>query len=169
MSWGPSAAGRSNMNNENKKEVDLLEYWKIILKRKWVMVSFTGALLFFTGIYSFLAKPLYKATTTLLIEDEISKMLNIYETFGYQPQFGQDLRFFNTQLTLLKSLSLSEPPLRRITIEKKKNQPAPLSSSKQKEKTAATMEGVFPDALTPLVEADPEVFGILEDEKKRQW
>jgi hypothetical protein len=31
------------------------------------------------------------------------------------------------------------------------------------------MEGVFPDALTPLVEADPEVFGILEDEKKRQW
>ena len=68
-----------------------------------------------------------------------------------------------------QSLSLSEPPLQRITIEKKKNQPAPLSSSKQKEKTAATMEGVFPDALTPLVEADPEVFGILEDEKKRQW
>ena len=53
--------------------------------------------------------------------------------------------------------------------KKKNNQPAPLSSSKQKEKTAATMEGVFPDALTPLVEADPEVFGILEDEKKRQW
>lgn len=68
-----------------------------------------------------------------------------------------------------QSLSLSEPPLRCTTIEKKKNQPAPLSSSKQKEKTAATMEGVFPDALTPLVEADPEVFGILEDEKKRQW
>ena len=104
------------MNNENKKEVDLLEYWKIILKRKWVMVSFTGALLFFTGIYSFLAKPLYKATTTLLIEDEISKMLNIYETFGYQPQFGQDLRFFNTQLTLLKSLSLSERVARKMSM-----------------------------------------------------
>jgi hypothetical protein len=31
------------------------------------------------------------------------------------------------------------------------------------------MEGVFPEALTPLSVADPEVFGIIEDEKRRQW
>lgn len=28
---------------------------------------------------------------------------------------------------------------------------------------------VFPDALTPLKAADPEVYGIIEDEKARQW
>lgn len=32
-----------------------------------------------------------------------------------------------------------------------------------------TMEAVFPEALKTLREADPEVFGIIEDEKKRQW
>lgn len=54
---------------------------------------------------------------------------------------------------------------------KKKNpvHPPSLFPSKKRRKKEAKMEGVFPDALTPLVEADPEVFGILEDEKKRQW
>ena len=33
----------------------------------------------------------------------------------------------------------------------------------------AAMEGVFPEALKSLKEADPEVYGIIEDEKKRQW
>lgn len=31
------------------------------------------------------------------------------------------------------------------------------------------MESVFPEALQSLREADPEVFGIIEDEKERQW
>ena len=31
------------------------------------------------------------------------------------------------------------------------------------------MESVFPEALRSLREADPEIFGIIEDEKKRQW
>jgi hypothetical protein len=28
---------------------------------------------------------------------------------------------------------------------------------------------VFPEALTPLQQADPEVYAIIEDEKVRQW
>ena len=31
------------------------------------------------------------------------------------------------------------------------------------------METIFPEALKSLQEADPEVYGIIEDEKKRQW
>ncbi|KAK9830959.1 hypothetical protein WJX81_002828 [Elliptochloris bilobata] len=31
------------------------------------------------------------------------------------------------------------------------------------------MKPVFPESLTKLQEADPEVFGIIEDEKERQW
>jgi hypothetical protein len=35
--------------------------------------------------------------------------------------------------------------------------------------TGETMARVFPEALTPLQQADPEVYAILQDEKKRQW
>jgi hypothetical protein len=33
----------------------------------------------------------------------------------------------------------------------------------------AALKAVFPEALTTLAEADPEVYGIIEDEKQRQW
>lgn len=31
------------------------------------------------------------------------------------------------------------------------------------------MQGVFPEALFSLRNADPELFSIIEDEKERQW
>jgi len=104
------------MNKEDRKEVDLIEYWKVIVKRKWVLISFAAALVIFTGVFSFLATPIYKSKTTLLIEDEASKMLSIDETFSYQPQFTRDLRFFNTQLMLLKSNSLAERIARKMNL-----------------------------------------------------
>lgn len=33
----------------------------------------------------------------------------------------------------------------------------------------AKMNDIFPDALKSLKEADPEVYSIIEDEKRRQW
>ena len=68
---------------EIKKEFDLLEYWRVIVKRKWVIMTFAGALLFFVGVFSFLATPKYESTVTLLIEEESSRILSIDETFGY--------------------------------------------------------------------------------------
>ena len=97
------------MNDVDKrKEFDLWKYWRVIVKRKWVIMTFAGALFFFTGVFSFLATPKYKSTATLLIEEETSKILSIDETFGYQSPVFRDLRFFNTQLELLKSKSLAE-------------------------------------------------------------
>jgi len=97
------------MNPEEKaKEIDLRDYWGIILKRKWLALTFAGAVIFFTVVFSFLARPKYKAMTTLLIEEQTSKLLSMEETFGLQSRVVQDLRFFNTQLQLLKSKSLAE-------------------------------------------------------------
>jgi len=103
-------------NLDKRKEFDLWEYWRVIVKRKWVIVTFSGALFFFTGIFSFLATPKYKSTTTLLIEEETSKILSIEETFGNRPQFFRDLRFFNTQLELLKSESLAERVAKKMNL-----------------------------------------------------
>lgn len=34
---------------------------------------------------------------------------------------------------------------------------------------AAKMKRVFPEALSPLLDCDPEVASIIKDEKARQW
>jgi capsular exopolysaccharide synthesis family protein len=97
------------MNQSNRKsEVDLVEYWRIVQGRKWVIIVFAGALLFFTALFTFLATPMYRSTATLMIEEETSRMLSIEDTFGYQTPSSRDLRGFNTQLRLLKSKSLAE-------------------------------------------------------------
>jgi len=103
-------------NLEKRKSLDFWEYWRVIAKRKWVIITFASTLVFFTGIFSFLATPKYKAATTLLIEEETSKILSIEETFGYQPQIFRDLRFFNTQLKLLTSKSLAERVARKMNL-----------------------------------------------------
>ena len=101
---------------EKKREVDLIEYWSVIVKRKWVIMTFAGTLIFFVGVFSFLATPKYKSTATLLIEEESSRILSIDDTFGYQPGVFRDLRFFNTQLKLLESESLAERVARKMNL-----------------------------------------------------
>lgn len=103
-------------NDDRKKEIDLMEYWGIIIKRKWVIVSFAGALIFFTAIFSFLATPKYKATSTLLIEEGTSKILSMEDAFGYQSPVVRDLRFYNTQLKLLESKSLAERVAKKLEL-----------------------------------------------------
>jgi succinoglycan biosynthesis transport protein ExoP len=100
---------------EKKKEVDLFEFWRVILKRNWVIISFAGSLILFTGILSFTATPIYKATTSLLIEEEASKILSIEDEFGYRRQM-EDLRFFKTQLKLIESKSLAERVARKMNL-----------------------------------------------------
>ena len=96
---------------EKEREIDLLEYWKTIVKRKWVIVGFAAILMLSVGIITFNIVPKYKAMTTLLIKEEGSKMLSIEDEFGYQRRVV-NLRFYNTQLKLLKSKSLVERVVR---------------------------------------------------------
>lgn len=128
------------MNYEEKKrEVDLMEYWRVIVKRKWVIITFAGSLIFFVGVFSFLATPKYKSTTTLLIEEGTSKILSIDETFGYQPQVFRDLRFFNTQLGLLKSKSLAERVAKKLNLLSR----AEFSSGNKKKSLLASAKDII--------------------------
>jgi capsular exopolysaccharide synthesis family protein len=100
---------------EKKKEVNLLDYWRMVVRRKGVIFAFTGVVVLLMGIRTFTSTPIYKAQATLMIEEEKAKMLSIENEFGYQSQVS-DLRFFNTQLILLKSESLAERVARKLNL-----------------------------------------------------
>jgi capsular exopolysaccharide synthesis family protein len=103
-------------NQDNQKEIDLMKYWEVIVKRKWVIIIFTGAIIFLVGVFSFLAIPQYKSTATLLIEEGSTRMLSMEETLSYQTPVVRDLRFFNTQIRLIRSKSLAERVVRRMNL-----------------------------------------------------
>ena len=98
---------------EHSRDIDLMDFWQVIVRRRWILAIFAGGLIVFTAIYSFLASPKYRATATMLIEEDTSRILSINEAFGEQAQVFRDLRGYNTQMQLLRSRSLAERPLFR--------------------------------------------------------
>ena len=103
---------------EARREVDLFEYWRIFLKRKWVVISFASLVIIIIGIFTFTATPLYRASTNLVIEEPSSNMLNIQEMFNYSsyPRYDYLNQYFNTQLRLLTSRSLAERVAQKMNL-----------------------------------------------------
>ena len=94
-----------------QQEVDLMEYWRVIVKRKWVLFTFAGTLIFLVGVYSFLAAPKYQSTATLLIEEGSSRLLSIEDEFGFRQQPYSSVymdTMVNTQINILQSRSLAK-------------------------------------------------------------
>lgn len=103
---------------KREKDINLLEYWSVIVKRKWVLFIFGGIIILLIGIFTFTASPKYKPEAILLIEEAPSKMLSIENEFGYPGYRSelQNLRFFNTQLILFKSKTLVERVARKMEL-----------------------------------------------------
>jgi succinoglycan biosynthesis transport protein ExoP len=101
--------------DEEKREIDLMEYWQVIEKRKRVFVTFFSAVLLFALIFTFAAVPRYKATATLYIEEDVSRVISIEDEFG-NPRQVTDMRAFNTQLEMLKSKNLAARVAERMNL-----------------------------------------------------
>ncbi len=100
-----------------KTEVSLLEYWHVLLKRKWVIVTVTAVLLAVSGIISFTSTPIYEATAEVLIEDPGTGLTSLQDLFnssaGNSDWMGT---YFNTQLKILQSRSLAERVARKMNL-----------------------------------------------------
>lgn len=102
----------------DKKEIDLLEYARVVLKRRWVLVTFTAALVALAAVLSFTRTPLYRATATLLIDEPGASLLNIQDVLNSGAYYRGDYlgTYFNTQLRLLSSRSLAERVSKRLNL-----------------------------------------------------
>ena len=102
----------------DRKEIDLLEYARVVVKRKWVLVTFAAVLMALAAVYSFTRKPLYRATATLLIDEPGASLLNIQDILNAGAYYRSDYlgTYFNTQLRLLTSRSLAERVSKRLNI-----------------------------------------------------
>jgi succinoglycan biosynthesis transport protein ExoP len=102
----------------DRKEFDILEYARIVLKRKWVLVTFAAVLVVLAAVLSFTTRPLYRATATLLIDEPGSSLLNIQDILNSGAYYRTDYlgTYFNTQLRLLTSRSLAERVAKKLNL-----------------------------------------------------
>lgn len=85
--------------------IDLLAYWGVLLKHKWVVIGLAVTILGIGLVISLLKPSIYRASATVQIDREAAKVV---DTVGVEPSNIGDAQFFQTQYEILKSRSLAE-------------------------------------------------------------
>src|SRR5690606_339875 len=97
--WGETVA------SEPASEFNLLQYWRTILKHRFVVLGIFAAAVALGVATTLLMTPIYTASTTIQIDREAAKVVDVE---GVTPiDAGRGEEFFQTQYGLLKSRSLA--------------------------------------------------------------
>lgn len=87
-------------------EIDLLSYWRILVKRRWTVLGAAAIVLVTALVGTLLMTPIYRATTSLQIDRDT---IRVVEVEGITPVEGAaDRDFYQTQYELLKSRALAQ-------------------------------------------------------------
>lgn len=103
--WAHTSADSGQFNGGEQD--NLAQYWRLALKHRMLIAAvFIAAMVVGTAV-TLLTTPLYTATTTLQIDREAARVLNVEDT-SPRESMVQGEEFFQTQFGLLRSRSLAE-------------------------------------------------------------
>ena len=98
-------------------EMDLLAYWHILVKRRWLVLSILAGVVALALLATLMATPIYRATSVLQLEKEGTQVVQVE---GMQPGGGTgafDPAFLQTQYELIKSRSLAERVANELNLD----------------------------------------------------
>ena len=101
-------------NDTAGEEINIKEYLDVILKWKWVVITFFLVVVVTVTIHTFLARPEYKSTCQITIEKDNPNIVSIQEVL--QMDAGQ-ADYILTQVNVLKSKSLANEVIMRMNLE----------------------------------------------------
>ena len=98
-----AAYGGGVVEQLDQSGFNLLEYWRILYKRKWLILSIVAAFTVLVAVRTLMQTPLFTATVRV----QIDPAAKIVES-GNIEQSGQDYTFMQTQYELLRSHAMAE-------------------------------------------------------------
>mgnify|MGYP001594153275 FL=1 len=99
----PPPPGYAYAPPQEEKEVHLRDYWKVILKRRWMIIAFFFIVLIATAVGTFTMKPIYRGTITIQINKENPQIVDFKEIFAVNTM---DMDYYQTQYKILESRTL---------------------------------------------------------------
>jgi succinoglycan biosynthesis transport protein ExoP len=96
-----------------EEEVHLRDYLHVILRRKWIVITFLVAIVTTVTIATFMMKPLYKSTVTIKIEKENPNILAFKDIVSLE-RIEDD--YYQTQYKMLKSRNLAKRVIRSLSL-----------------------------------------------------
>jgi capsular exopolysaccharide synthesis family protein len=95
----------------------LREYWRILRRRKWTVLSAALVVLTLVAIYTAREKPVYRASSMIEIEQENPDIVTVKEIFQL-PSVSES--YLNTQYKILKSDSLARLVIQKLHLDRPK-------------------------------------------------
>ncbi len=95
-------------------EETIHDYLRVLVKRRWAALAVFMVIVATTALYSFLATPVYKATTQILVERQMPRLLESREGSYSSDALNQE--FYQTQYKLLASRALAEKVATKLNL-----------------------------------------------------
>ncbi|MFZ7095377.1 GumC family protein [Luteimonas dalianensis] len=98
----------------DEDEIDLLAYWRILVKRRWLVLGVLGGVVALSLLVTLMMPPVYRSTATLQIDRESVQAMQVE---GFNNAEGAAPDFLTTQYELLRSRALAERVANELQID----------------------------------------------------
>jgi exopolysaccharide transport family protein len=103
------------METTKEQDIDVRQYLRVLLKRRWVVISAFMLIVILTAIYSFTTVPVYQAKARIVIEKENPNLVSIQEVMAVDST-GTD--YYQTQYNIIESRTVAREVIRRLNLDK---------------------------------------------------
>src|SRR5687768_12848899 len=147
--------------------LQLRDLLRVFLKRKWTILAIFAISATFSVVLTYLASPVYRASTTIQIERFVPRMFD-YKDVTQAETFDYDSAdFYNTNYELLKSRAVAERAvedlgLRRNAAEAKPGEDEPAAAGLLQDFVSRLRGGAQPVEIDPAVRQENAVVGAFQ-------
>lgn len=103
------------MDQPTIEQIDLRDYLRVILKRRWSIITVFAIIVVSVTIYVYTATPIYMATSRLIIDKENPNVMSIQEVMAVDAS-GTD--YYQTQYKIIESRNVARAVIKRLNLEK---------------------------------------------------
>jgi exopolysaccharide transport family protein len=102
------------MEEKRNEQIDIRDYLRVVLKRKWTVITTFFIIVTTVLIYSFAATPVYRATARLVIDKENPNVVSIQEVMTVDAS-GMD--YYRTQYKIIESRTVARDVIERMNLQ----------------------------------------------------
>ncbi|MFP4088319.1 MAG: GumC family protein [Desulfobacteraceae bacterium] len=153
-----------NYSQQQEQTVDLREYLRVMLKRRWTIITVFLIVVLTVAIHTFTATPIYKATTRLIIEKENPNVVSIEEVMAVDSS-GTD--YYQTQYKIIESRGVAREVMDRLHLrDSEEFSPTPKDDwYSNLKRTVVETVGSWKETVVSLLKTEAEKAGSNQGEK----
>ncbi len=143
--------------------IDLSHYFRVVNQSKWRILSLALVITFLVALIVLSLTPIYKATSSLLIESEETNIVSIEQVYGLD---ASKKEYFETQYEILKSRYIAEKVVNKLALDSH-----PIFIEKLDESNSSAFDGIkttLKSILTFLPQKEREPLSEEEQSQLRK-